>query len=79
MKKFNLNLKIIFIKIFLFFCISSNAQNGLNFQGVARTSSNEIIESKFITLRLSIIKGSANGNAEYIEIKKVKTKTLNLS
>ena len=78
MKKFNLNLNIIFINICILFCINSSAQTGLNFQGVARTSNNEIIESKFITLRLSIIKGSAAGNAEYIEIKKVKTNTQGL-
>ena len=50
-----------------------NAQTGLNFQGVARTSNNAIIASQDITLKLSILQGSATGTPEYVEIRKVKT------
>lgn len=50
-----------------------HAQTGLNFQGVARSSNNTILASQPISIRLSILQGSANGNAEYIEIRKLNT------
>ena len=49
------------------------AQTGLNFQGVARSSNNVIIASQQISLRLSILQGSATGNVEYSETRKVTT------
>ena len=49
------------------------AQTGLNFQGVARSSNNVILASQPISLRLSILQGSATGNVEYSEIKKITT------
>jgi hypothetical protein len=52
---------------------NSNAQNGLNFQGVARTTNNVIIASQDITLKLSIIRGNPTGLTEYIEVRKVTT------
>ena len=52
---------------------STSAQTGLNFQGVARTTNNVIIASQDITLKLSILQGSATGIPEYIEVRKVKT------
>lgn len=71
------NYKIVFkylcILLFVSFVTNLNAQTGLNFQGVARTTNNVIISSQDITLRLSIIQGSAIGVPEYVEIRKVKT------
>ena len=50
----------------------SNAQ-GINFQGVARSSNGTILASSNISLRLSIISKSVDATPEYIEIKKVVT------
>ena len=52
---------------------NSYAQTGLNFQGVARSSNNVIIASQQISLRLSILQGSATGSVEYSEARKVTT------
>jgi hypothetical protein len=52
---------------------NSQAQTGLNFQGVARSSNNVIIASQQISLRLSILQGSATGSVEYSETRKVTT------
>jgi hypothetical protein len=49
------------------------AQTGINFQGVARTSNNIILSSQAITIKLSILKSSTTGTAEYTEIRKVTT------
>jgi hypothetical protein len=53
--------------------INTNAQTGLNFQGVARTSNNVILASQAITIKFSILHGSSTGTAEYTEIRKVTT------
>ena len=53
--------------------IKTNAQTGLNFQGVARTSNNVILASQAITIKLSILQGSATGTADYSETRKVTT------
>ena len=53
--------------------INTYAQTGLNFQGVARTNNNIILASQPISLRLSILQGSASGNAEYVETRRVTT------
>jgi hypothetical protein len=50
-----------------------NAQTGLNFQGVARSSNNTILASQPISIRLSILQGSTSGNVEYTEIRKLNT------
>ena len=52
---------------------NTQAQTGLNFQGVARSSNNVIIASQQISLRLSILQGSATGSVEYSETRKVTT------
>jgi hypothetical protein len=61
----------------LFFIVmiktNSQAQTGLNFQGVARSSNNVIIASQQISLRLSILQGTATGSVEYSETRKVTT------
>ncbi len=53
--------------------INTNAQTGLNFQGVARTNNNVILASQAITIRLSILQGSATGTTDYVETRKVIT------
>jgi hypothetical protein len=58
---------------FSFFTIQLNAQTGLNFQGVARANNNIIIASQPITLKLSILQGTATGNVEYVETRRVVT------
>ena len=73
MKKYNLLNKYLCILVFASFINSASAQNGLNFQGVARTSNNVIIASQDISLKLSILQGSATGIQEYVEMRKVKT------
>ena len=73
MKKYKLLIKYLCILLFVSYINSTSAQTGLNFQGVARTSNNVIIASQDITLKLSILKGSPTGLAEYIEVRKVTT------
>jgi hypothetical protein len=73
MKKFKLLIKYLIILLCITIQTNSNAQTGLNFQGVARTTNNLIIASQDITLRLTILQGATNGIAEYIEVRKVKT------
>lgn len=65
--------KLFLVNIFALMTIFVQAQVGLNFQGVARTSNNVILASQPISLRLSILQGSANGNLEYTEVKKLTT------
>ncbi len=73
MKKYKLLIKYLCILLFVSYINNANAQTGLNFQGVARTSNNVIIASQDISLKLSILQGSATGITEYVEIRKVKT------
>ena len=65
--------RILFFLILLLIMTKTYAQTGLNFQGVARTSNNVILASQDITIKLSILKTSATGAAEYSEIRKVTT------
>ena len=53
--------------------IKTNAQTGLNFQGVARTTNNVILASQAITIKLSILQGSTTGTADYTETRRVTT------
>jgi len=53
--------------------INTQAQIGLNFQGVARTSNNVILASQVITIKLSILQGSSTGTADYVETRMVFT------
>jgi hypothetical protein len=73
MKKQNLYIKSLLSFLLLLVLINTHAQTGLNFQGVARTSNNVILASQQISLRLSIIQGSAIGASEYTETRKVNT------
>jgi hypothetical protein len=63
----------IFRLILLLLTVNSYGQTGLNFQGVARTSNNIILGSQTMSLRLSILQGSATGIAEYVETRRVTT------
>jgi hypothetical protein len=73
MRKNNITLRFLYIMLLSIVTINTNAQTGLNFQGVARTSNNVILASQGITIKLSILKTSATGAAEYTEIRKVTT------
>ncbi len=73
MRKNNINLRILFFILLSIIMIKTNAQNGLNFQGVARTTNNVILASQAITIKLSILQGSSTGTAEYTETRKVIT------
>jgi len=73
MQKFNKPNKILFTFLLCLVIIKAQAQTGLNFQGVARTSNNIILASQPISLRLSILQGSFTGIAEYVETRKVIT------
>jgi hypothetical protein len=73
MRKNNVNLRVLYIMLLSIVMINTNAQTGLNFQGVARTSNNVILASQAITIKLSILQGSATGTADYSETRKVTT------
>ena len=73
MSKNNINLRVLFIMLLSIVMIKTNAQTGLNFQGVARTTNNVILASQAITIKLSILQGSATGTADYSETRKVMT------
>jgi hypothetical protein len=61
MRKKSNNLRILFFMLLSIVMINTNAQTGLNFQGVARTSNNVILASQAITIKLSILQGSSTG------------------
>ena len=73
MKKYNLIIKCLYTLFLVAFLNNVNAQTGLNFQGVARTSNNVLLASQDITVKLSILQSSTLGIPEYVEIRKVKT------
>ena len=73
MKKLNKLNKVLFIFLLCIVFINAQAQTGLNFQGVARTSNNIILASQPISLRLSILQGSSTGVTEYVETRRVIT------
>ena len=73
MQKLNKLIKILFTFLLCIVIIKAQAQTGLNFQGVARTSNNIILASQPISLRLSILQGSSTGIAEYVETRRVTT------
>ncbi len=73
MQTINSRFRYLSLLFFSFFTIQLSAQTGLNFQGVARANNNVIIASQPITLKLSILQGTATGNAEYVETRRVTT------
>lgn len=73
MQKLNKLIKILCTFLLCIVIIKAQAQTGLNFQGVARTNNNIILASQPVSLRLSILQGSATGIAEYVETRRVTT------
>ena len=73
MQKSNLLKRSLFLILLSIIMVNAQAQTGLNFQGVARTSNNVILASQAITIKLSILQGSATGTADYSETRKVMT------
>ena len=73
MRKNNITLRFLYIMLLSIVMINTNAQTGLNFQGVARTSNNVILASQAITIKLSILQGSSTGTADYVETRRVIT------
>jgi len=57
----------------LMYSLTTFAQTGMNFQGVARNSNGVILASQPITIRLSILQGTASGTIEYQETKSINT------
>jgi hypothetical protein len=66
-------LRTLFLFLLSQVMINAQAQTGLNFQGVARTTNNVILASQQITLRLSILQSSSTGTADYVETREVFT------
>ena len=62
----------LFIAFFSFLIVGVNAQ-GINFQGVARGANGTIIAGGRVTLKLSILAKSSDGNVEYVETRTVIT------
>ena len=65
--------QFILLLLFAISIVNSQAQTGINFQGVARSTNNVILASQNISLKLSILQGSVNGNTEYSETRIVST------
>jgi len=73
MQKSNLLKRSLLLILLSIIMINTQAQTGLNFQGVARTTSNLVVASQPISIKLSILQGSATGSAEYTETRRVIT------
>lgn len=55
------------LALLIFSSASAQAPKGINYQGVARDNEGKPIASKTISVRISILQGSAQGTAEYSE------------
>jgi hypothetical protein len=73
MQKSNLLKRSLLLFLLSIIMVNTQAQTGLNFQGVARTTNNVILASQAITIKLSILQSSATGTADYTETRKVTT------
>ena len=73
MQKSNLLIRSLLLFLLSIIMVNTQAQTGLNFQGVARTSNNVILASQAITIKLSILQGSSTGTADYTETRRVTT------
>ena len=58
--------------------LSAQAPRGINYQGVARDSEGKAIASKKITVRISVLKNTADGDTEYKETHEVTTNAFGL-
>ncbi len=63
---------------FLFFALQAQNNNGIHFQGIARSENGMIVANKQITLRISILNDSSLADIIYQEIKSVRTNVLGL-
>ena len=63
----------IFIVFILVLTSKINYAQGINFQGVARSSNGTILANQNISLRLSLIPKSVNSTPDYVEIRTVLT------
>ncbi len=59
--------------IFIVFTINAQHSNSFNYQGVLRDNSGTVISNRDISLRISLLQGSANGTVIYSEIQDTKT------
>lgn len=67
------SIKLFVLIISLLYANLVIGQSGLNFQGVARNENGVILASQEMSLRLSIVQGSATGAVEFSEIRKTTT------
>lgn len=58
--------------------VMAQSPQGINYQGVARSTDGQPLTSKEISIRISILNGSANGDSEYSEIHEVRTNSFGL-
>jgi hypothetical protein len=58
--------------------VVAQSPQGINYQGVARSMDGQPLSSKEISIRISILNGSANGDMEYNEIHEVRTNSFGL-
>ncbi|MBK7096368.1 MAG: hypothetical protein IPH57_15450 [Saprospiraceae bacterium] len=72
-KLLNTFLMVIFVQI-----IIAQAPQGLNYQAVARDASGKLLDNQAITVRITIIQGSAAGTEVYAETHSKTTNTLGL-
>jgi hypothetical protein len=66
------------LTLFILSHASAQAPKGINYQGVARDNEGKAIVVKNISVRISILKGSANGEVEYSETHKPQTNQFGL-
>lgn len=67
-----------FIILCLGFSAKAQAPQGINYQGVARGLDGQPLSQKEISVRISVLNGSANGDVEYDEIHEIKTNNFGL-
>lgn len=65
-------LSIIFT-IFISSLLFGQSPNRLSYQAVVRNSTNNLVVNQTVSLRISIISGSTNGNVEFVETHNTKT------
>lgn len=76
-----MNTKKIFAFVFIYFTLlAAHAQipQAINYQGAARSADGKPLSLKNIAIKISILKNTTDGNAEYIEIHKATTTSLGL-
>lgn len=64
----------LFTALAFFTCINAQSPNKMSYQSVVRNSSGQLVANATVSVRITILQGSANGNISYIE---THTKTTN--